>query len=140
MTVDRGDREVQEVAERLPDTGSQYGCTWSRNDDDTYAVTCTMAGDPQETVSGNWSRQNVARTLWARAGTAKLLMSTGVCSRHKFRDPDCKACSTEPEDIFPDWEEKLAEAEAAGEVTCTACRFIYYAVVDRCPLCSALRE
>lgn len=38
--------------------------------------------------------------------------------------------------MFPDWERKVAEAEAAGTETCSACGFTYYRTTTCCPLCN----
>ncbi len=66
----------------------------------------------------------------------------GICSKHH---PDigivegindkCKLCHVTPHDLFPDWDQKVAEAEAAGEVKCFVCGFKYFATTNNCPLC-----
>lgn len=61
-----------------------------------------------------------------------------ICSRHQGYDPDCKMCNTHPRAIFPDWDEKVREAEEAGLTTCKKCSFEYYLTVDYCPLCGHL--
>ena len=59
----------------------------------------------------------------------------GICSRHQGNDPDCAACQAEPRDLFPDWDEKLAEAEAAGRIHCPECGYEFYLTTRDCPLC-----
>lgn len=58
-----------------------------------------------------------------------------ICSRHQVPDPDCELCNTNIRDASPDYDEKLAEAEAAGIHTCEKCDFVYYKTVDSCPKC-----
>jgi uncharacterized OB-fold protein len=62
-----------------------------------------------------------------------------ICSLHRDNNPDCPMCQASPTDLFPDYHEKLAEAEAAGRYTCR-CGFVYYRTVDYCPLCSRPME
>jgi hypothetical protein len=63
----------------------------------------------------------------------------GICSAHH---PDmgpvegCAACHATPHDLFPDWDEAVARAEAAGTAVC-ACGFEFYRTVDFCPKCGA---
>jgi hypothetical protein len=61
----------------------------------------------------------------------------GVCSAHFGDVPvaGCGPCHTTPGDLFPNWDEKVAEAEAKGEHTCAKCQFVFYLTVDTCPLC-----
>lgn len=37
--------------------------------------------------------------------------------------------------MLPDYDRKLAEAEAAGEHTCEGCGFVFYKTVMNCPRC-----
>ena len=60
---------------------------------------------------------------------------SGLCSRHKHHEPGCRLCNTSPTDIFPNWEQKVAEAEAAGKHRCMGCGFVYYLTVNACPKC-----
>lgn len=60
----------------------------------------------------------------------------GICSAHWGSSvKGCVACNSSPRDLFPDWDEKLAEAEAAGTHKCTGCGFVFYRTVDVCPKC-----
>lgn len=59
---------------------------------------------------------------------------SGICSVHRHTEPGCPACHAHPRDLFPDFDERLAEAEAAGEHKCE-CGFTYYRTVDSCPAC-----
>lgn len=63
---------------------------------------------------------------------------SGICSAHQHKEPGCPACHTEPRDVFPGWDEAVAEAKAAGEHQCE-CGFVYYKTVDFCPLCQRTR-
>lgn len=60
----------------------------------------------------------------------------GICSAHREPEPGCHLCETEPRDILPGWDEKVAEAEASGVVTCR-CGYRHYRTIDLCPLCGA---
>lgn len=62
-----------------------------------------------------------------------------MCSRHQTYVEDCDLCQPHPRDLFPDWDKKVAEAKAAGEIACTKCDFKYYRTTDSCPLCGAKR-
>lgn len=64
----------------------------------------------------------------------------GICSAHQGYEPNCRLCNLTPRDLFPDWDEKLAEAKAAGEHTCEGCGFVYYKTAEFCPLCEKYRE
>jgi len=69
---------------------------------------------------------------------------SGICSAHRSTTPapgcaGCAACAVEPADVFPDWERKCAEAEAAGEHVCTGCKFKFYRTVRACPACNLER-
>jgi len=57
-----------------------------------------------------------------------------ICSRHQKYQADCKLCNANPRDLFPDWDKKVAEAEAAGLYTCV-CGYEYYLTTDSCPFC-----
>lgn len=59
----------------------------------------------------------------------------GMCSRHQDNDPNCPTCQLKPEDVLPDYEKKLAEAEAAGRVICPECDYEFYLTTHDCPLC-----
>lgn len=61
-----------------------------------------------------------------------------ICSRHQRYEKDCKLCNSDVRDLFPDWNDKVAEAEAAGSVTCE-CGFEYYLTVNDCPMCGNVR-
>jgi len=67
----------------------------------------------------------------------------GLCSRHHPNlgvVEGCDLCHASPADLFPDWEERLAEAKAAGLHTCERCSFEYYQYYFTshiCPLCCA---
>lgn len=58
----------------------------------------------------------------------------GICSAHQGFDPDCRLCGLEGRDILPDYDAKMAEAEAAGRTTC-ACGYVHYRTISLCPLC-----
>jgi hypothetical protein len=58
----------------------------------------------------------------------------GICSRHQGYDPNCKACKLTAADVLPNFKEKVAEAEAAGLVTCE-CGFNFYLTTLNCPKC-----
>jgi len=60
---------------------------------------------------------------------------SGICSRHRDHDPGCPMCCADIRDVFPDYDEKVAEAEAAGLHLC-ACGFEHYRTVSFCPRCS----
>lgn len=59
---------------------------------------------------------------------------SGLCSAHQDHVSGCLACEAKPEDLFPDWQEMLAEAHAAGKHTCD-CGFEFYKTTNICPLC-----
>jgi hypothetical protein len=59
----------------------------------------------------------------------------GLCSTHRKADPDCALCKAHPREIFPNWDEKLKEAQAAGTTRCSACSFEYFRTVLSCPKC-----
>jgi len=59
----------------------------------------------------------------------------GICSRHRDYDANCKLCNTLPQNILPDYNKKVAEAEAAGTHSCAKCGYLYYLTVDSCPNC-----
>ena len=58
-----------------------------------------------------------------------------ICSVHgSVPQTDCVPCHIQtPEEAFPEWAEKLAEAKAAGEATCDRCGFTFYLTVAECP-------
>lgn len=58
----------------------------------------------------------------------------GICSFHRGFDPNCDLCKTDPRHIFPDWDAKLAAAQAAGQVKC-ACGFDFFRTTHECPKC-----
>jgi hypothetical protein len=63
-----------------------------------------------------------------------------ICSRHIEADPDCAACNIPDDDPFMLMlEESRKKSEAAGKHTCE-CGFVYYKVVDSCPLCNRVRN
>jgi hypothetical protein len=49
--------------------------------------------------------------------------------------PGCAACGATPHDLFPDWDEKVAKAEAAGTYRCDNCAFVFYKTTAHCPSC-----
>ena len=63
-----------------------------------------------------------------------------LCSHHLEPVPGCRLCHAHPRDIFPDWDAKVAEAEAAGVTTCARCGFEYYRTTQHCPKCGAPRK
>lgn len=60
----------------------------------------------------------------------------GICSAHQHKEPGCRLCATHPRDLFPDWDQKLKEAERAGLAKCRKCKFEFYRTTDACPKCS----
>jgi hypothetical protein len=60
-----------------------------------------------------------------------------ICSAHQKPDPNCRLCQLHPRDLFPDWDKKVAEAEAAGTIKCRKCGFEFYLTTDICPKCCA---
>jgi hypothetical protein len=64
----------------------------------------------------------------------------GICSIHKKPDPHCSLCKAHPRDIFPDWDAKLKEAEAAGTMRCAVCGFEFFRTINMCPKCAAMAE
>lgn len=64
---------------------------------------------------------------------------SGLCSAHQSRVASCRLCNASPRDLFPDWDQKLAKAKAAGEHKCSACGFVYYKTTFTCPGCSETR-
>ncbi len=61
---------------------------------------------------------------------------SGLCSAHmRHTEPGCRLCALRPEDVFPDWAQKVAEAEAAGKHACAGCGFVFYLTTDTCPKC-----
>jgi hypothetical protein len=65
-----------------------------------------------------------------------------MCSNHHpSRGPveGCVLCHTHPRDVFPDWDQKLAEAKARGKATCEYCEFVRYRssepLTEMCPKC-----
>lgn len=61
---------------------------------------------------------------------------TMMCSRHQEAREGCVACHTHPRDVLPDYDAKVAEAEAAGTTMCELCGMVYYRTASICPLCS----
>jgi hypothetical protein len=59
---------------------------------------------------------------------------TGICSKHQTPASDCVLCNTDIRDVLPDYDKKIAEAEAAGRHTCV-CGFEYFLTTDACPRC-----
>ncbi len=57
-----------------------------------------------------------------------------ICSKHQKHQADCKLCNSSPRDLFPDWDEKVAEAESEG-LYCCVCGYGYYLTTDHCPVC-----
>ena len=47
-------------------------------------------------------------------------------------------CEANPEDVIPDWKEKLRQAMEAGTETCE-CGFTYYKTTPGCPKCGKRR-
>jgi hypothetical protein len=70
-------------------------------------------------------------------GAEGKLMS--MCSKHSQKRPDCRLCNTDPRDVFPNWDEKLARAKAAGIEHCLGCGFDYYRTTSSCPKCGRRR-
>ena len=60
----------------------------------------------------------------------------GICGRHRERVETCRLCNLTPSDILPDWDKKVAEAEAAGLHNCEHCGFTYYLTCNMCPKCN----
>jgi hypothetical protein len=73
-----------------------------------------------------------------RLREGKLVIMSGICSAHATSDPkahpECAACQATMYDIFPDWDEAVKRAEAAGKFQCV-CGFVYYLTTNMCPLC-----
>ena len=69
----------------------------------------------------------------APRGGHEVLVS-GICSAHQHHEPGCVQCEADVRDMFPDYDEKKAEAEAAGLHTCE-CGFEHYRTVGFCPRC-----
>ena len=61
-----------------------------------------------------------------------------ICSAHQEKKKDCPLCEANPEDIFPDWKEKLRHAQEAGIEECE-CGFKYFKTTNICPKCSKRR-
>ena len=61
---------------------------------------------------------------------------SGICSRHKKHNPNCNLCNAIPQDILPDYNKKVADAEAAGTHMCTKCSYVFYLTVNYCPQCN----
>ncbi len=61
-----------------------------------------------------------------------------ICGIHSKPEPNCPRCQTDIRDVIPDYDQKLAEAKAAGEHTCR-CGFVYYKTIAFCPLCETPR-
>jgi hypothetical protein len=64
----------------------------------------------------------------------------GVCSAHRKKEPGCKLCATHPREIFPNWDKKVKEAQAAGTMKCAKCGFEFYLTINMCPKCSAMAQ
>ncbi len=82
-------------------------------------------------------REDLEFVRQTRPRLSKILagrFALSICSIHHEYNKDCKLCNTHPRDVFPDWDKKVAEAEAAGKTTCK-CGFEYYLTTDSCPLC-----
>jgi len=62
-------------------------------------------------------------------------MKMSICSQHREPDAACSLCQADIRDLLPDFDRKVAEAEAAGQQTCAACGFVYYRTTWECPLC-----
>jgi len=60
---------------------------------------------------------------------------SGLCSRHWHSEPGCHTCALKAEDVFPDWTQVVAKAEAAGKHECAGCGFVFYLTIDTCPKC-----
>lgn len=59
-----------------------------------------------------------------------------LCSAHRTPEPDCRLCQAKPSDLFPDWDEKKAQAESTGMHTCAKCGFVFYKTSCICPMCN----
>lgn len=59
---------------------------------------------------------------------------SGICSRHRGHDPNCRLCNFTGE-ILPDFAGKVNEAEKAGTYVCKKCNFLFYLTVHHCPSC-----
>lgn len=60
-----------------------------------------------------------------------------VCSNPTHtpeKNPECRACQATMYDLFPDWDQAVARAKAAGKFKCK-CGFVYYLTTNMCPLC-----
>lgn len=64
----------------------------------------------------------------------------GICSRHQGYVVGCVQCEADPRDMFPNWDDMIAAAEAAGRYTCHNCKFVYFKTTDTCPSCSCKRQ
>jgi hypothetical protein len=64
----------------------------------------------------------------------------GLCSIHQKADPSCSLCQAHPRDIFPNWDEKLKQAKAAGTVKCSNCGFEFFRTVIACPKCNRIAD
>lgn len=80
--------------------------------------------------------------LRGRQGKERTKTMANMCSaHHPSLGPveGCDLCHTHPRDVFPDWDKKLAEAEARGNATCEHCGFVRYrgpdSLLDCCPKC-----
>ena len=62
-----------------------------------------------------------------------------ICSAHRTRDMECPRCWVNIYNMFPDYDQKVAEAEAAGKYMCCKCNFVYYKTTDICPSCGEAR-
>jgi hypothetical protein len=62
-----------------------------------------------------------------------------ICSLHQGYELTCRLCNTDIREVFPDYDQKVAEAKAAGTHVCE-CGFEYYKTTDTCPLCSKKRS
>jgi hypothetical protein len=58
-----------------------------------------------------------------------------MCSAHRQPMPGCVACHTQPREVFPDWDRKLAEAEASGQWQCPKDGFEWYGTIKECLIC-----
>lgn len=59
----------------------------------------------------------------------------GICSAHTHKEPGCRLCAMHPRDLFPDWDEKVKDAERAGLHACRNCKFEFYRTTEMCPKC-----
>ena len=58
-----------------------------------------------------------------------------ICSAHIEVVPGCPRCEARPQDLLPDWNEKMKE-KSLGQRDCQVCGFRYYRTISFCPKCN----